>query len=284
MIGRRTAIHTFLMITIAVVLLLFLSGCGGTGQAPEGDGTVNTTDAVGIPQDEDNPMTKDVDDNDDGKTASLSFESFDGGGPEFSVVIADESIVSYSSRAAYRNPDHEKMNGSGYDEIITFTGIKPGETTVIIEERSPIADNLDHKYRITVDDELNVQTELLSVKDINEEAGEGMILKINGEEYPVEWEDNESVEALKAMCPLTVDMSMYGGFEQVGSLGKSLPKNDQQITTDYGDIVLYSGDQIVVFYGSNSWSYTRLGHIQADKEVMEETLGNGDVTIEIVDE
>jgi hypothetical protein len=81
-----------------------------------------------------------------------------------------------------------------------------------------------------------------------------MTLKINGEDYPVEWEDNESVEALKELCPLTVEMSMYGGFEQVGSLGTSLPRNDKQITTGYGDIVLYSGDQIVVFYGSNSWA------------------------------
>ncbi len=208
-----------------------------------------------------------TDDNDDAleKTASLSFESFDGGGPEFNVVIADESIVSYVSRSKYRDPDH-------------------GETTMIIEERSPIADNLDHKYRVTVNDELNVQIEQLSVKDINEEAGEGMILKINGEDYPVEWENNESVEALKTLCPRTVEMSMYGGFEQVGSLGSSLPRNDEQTTTDYGDIVLYSGNQIVIFYGSNSWAYTRLGHILADKEIMEEALANGDVTIELVSE
>ncbi len=227
-----------------------------------------------------------TDDNEDSeeKTASLSFESFDGGGPEFNVVIADESIVSYVSKLKYRDPDHEKMHGSGYEEIITFTGMKPGGTTMIIEERSPIADNLDHKYRVTVDDELNVQIEQLSVKEINVEAGEGIILKINGEEYPVEWEDNESVEALKELCPFTIEMSMYGGFEQVGSIGSSLPRNDKQTTTDYGDIVSYSGNQIVIFYGSNSWAYTRLGHILADKEIMEEALANGDVTIELASE
>lgn len=219
-----------------------------------------------------------------GKKATISFDSFDGGGPEFNVVIADDGIVSYISESKYRNPDHEKLHGAGYDVIISFIGIKPGETTVVIEERSPIADNLDHKYRISVDDELNVQIEQLSVRDINEEAGEGMILKIDGEEYPVEWEDNESVEALKELCPLTIEMSMYGGFEQVGSIGKSLPKNDKQTTTDFGDIVLYSGDQIVVFYGSNSWAYTKLGRILADKEIMEEALGNGNVTIELVNE
>ena len=245
-----------LMIPVAVMMVFSLFGCGKTEQKQTGS-------------------------NQGGKTASLSFESFDGGGPEFNVVIADESVVSCSNEAKYNKADHEEMNGAGYDEVITFTGIKPGETTVLIEERSPIADNLDHKYRITVDDTLNVQIEQLSVKDINEETGEGMIFKINGEDYPVEWEDNESVEALKELCPLTVKMSMYGGFEQVGSLGSSLPRNDEQTTTDYGDIVLYSGDQIVVFYGSNSWAYTRLGHILADREIMEEALGNGDVTIEL---
>jgi hypothetical protein len=77
-------------------------------------------------------------------------------------------------------------------------------------------------------------------------------------------------------------MSAYGGFEQVGSLGQSLPRNDVQTTTDAGDIVLYSGNQIVVFYGSNSWAYTRLGRI-SDRSAadMAELLGNGNVTLTI---
>ena len=82
-------------------------------------------------------------------------------------MIADEGIVSYETEVKYHSSDHGKMTGSGFDKIITFTGIKPGETTVIVEERSPIADNLDHKCRVTVDDELNVKIELLTVKDIN---------------------------------------------------------------------------------------------------------------------
>ena len=196
-------------------------------------------------------------------------------------MVSDESIVSYETEVKYYSSDHGEMTGSGFDKIITFTGIKPGETTVVVEERSPIADNLDHKYRVTVDDELNVQIEQLSVKDINEEASGSMILMIDGEECPVEWEENESVEALKELCPLKVKMSMYGGFEQVGSLGKSLPKSDEQIVTEYGDIVLYSGNQIVVFYGSNSWAYTRLGHIDMTQDELTELLGNGDVEITI---
>ncbi len=242
-------------------------------------GYVNVYEFGGIEDWTGEIVTEEASDNAGGEKAKLSFESFDGGGPDFNVLIADEGIVSYETEVKYHSSDHGEMDGSGFDKIITFTGIKPGETTVVVEERSPIADNLDHKYRVTVDDELNVQIEQLSVKDIDEDAGESMILVIDGEEYPVEWEENESVEALKELCPLTVKMSMYGGFEQVGSLGESLPRNDEQITTEYGDIVLYSGNQIVVFYGSNSWAYTRLGHIDMTQEELTDLLGNGDVEI-----
>ena len=117
------------------------------------------------------------------------------------------------------------------------------------------------------------------------EVASDMKMTIGDTEVSVEWEENESVQALMELAgnePLTIQMSMYGGFEQVGSIGTSLPRNDQQTTTNAGDIVLYSGDQIVVFYGSNSWAYTRLGHI-TDKsaEEMANLLGNGDVTITI---
>ena len=124
------------------------------------------------------------------------------------------------------------------------------------------------------------------VSEAGSEEAESMLQMTIGETLvDVEWEDNESVEALKELCqegPLTIRMSMYGGFEQVGSIGQSLPRDDSQTTTQAGDIVLYSGDQIVVFYGSNSWAYTRLGHI-TDKSAQEmaELLGNGDVTITI---
>ena len=101
----------------------------------------------------------------------------------------------------------------------------------------------------------------------------------------VDWEDNEAAEALKDLCrnqPLTIQMSMYGGFEQVGPIGTALPHNDVQTTTSAGDIVLYSGDQMVVFYSSNSWAYTRLGDI-TDKstEDMADLLSNGDTVITI---
>ncbi|MBR5114506.1 MAG: hypothetical protein IK101_04330 [Oscillospiraceae bacterium] len=112
-----------------------------------------------------------------------------------------------------------------------------------------------------------------------------MQMRINDVPVAVQWEDNESVAALMELAqeaPLTIHMSMYGGFEQVGPIGTPLPRSDMQTTTEAGDIVLYSGNQIVVFYGSNSWAYTRLGHI-TDKTADElaEILGNGNVTVTI---
>ena len=124
---------------------------------------------------------------------------------------------------------------------------------------------------------------------INETGGvkgeKALRLTINDTEVTVDWEDNESVRALLELCaeqPLVIEMSMYGGFEQVGSIGQSLPRNDSQTTTQAGDIVLYSGDQIVIFYGSNSWAYTKLGHITDQDAVgMAALLGGGNATLTI---
>ena len=111
-----------------------------------------------------------------------------------------------------------------------------------------------------------------------------LTLYIDGKEMPVTWEDNKSVNALSELSAdgLTVQMSMYGGFEQVGSLGASLPRDDKQMSTAYGDIVLYQGNQIVIFYGSNSWSYTSLGHINLSQSEMTELLSNGDTQVKLI--
>lgn len=74
-------------------------------------------------------------------------------------------------------------------------------------------------------------------------------------------------------------MSKYGGFEQVGSIGSTLPSADTRITTNSGDIVLYSSNQIVLFYDSNTWSYTKLGHINLSKSELTDLLGDEDVVI-----
>ena len=121
-----------------------------------------------------------------------------------------------------------------------------------------------------------------SVQDNSEEYS--MQLFINDVEIPVIWEENDSVSEIveeASKGDIVISMSMYGGNEQVGSLGKRYSSNDKQTTTHNGDIVLYNSSNLVVFYGSNSWGYTRLGKIDLSERKITDLLSNGDVTITI---
>ena len=106
-------------------------------------------------------------------------------------------------------------------------------------------------------------------------------LTVEGVTFPATFADNQGAEALADLLtdgPLTLSLEDYGSFEKVGSLGQSLPTSNTHITTQSGDIVLYQGNQIVLFYGSNAWSYTRLGQV-TDLTGWQEALGHGDVTV-----
>lgn len=153
--------------------------------------------------------------------------------------------------------DNEKTQGSG------------------IPEETPQAETVD---RDAGEEQKNDNNE-------EENATIKMTLKINGEEVKVEWEDNESVRALADIAgkgPITIDTSLYGGFEQVGGLGTTLPSNDVDTTTEPGDIVLYSSSNIVVFFGTNTWAYTRLGHIEdKSKDELRDMLGSNNVVLTI---
>ena len=96
-----------------------------------------------------------------------------------------------------------------------------------------------------------------------------LYITIDGKTLPVVLVDNAATQTLVAALKegdITYEAHDYGGFEKVGALGRSLPTSDTQTTTQAGDVILYSGNQIVLFYGSNSWSYTRLGHIDGMTE------------------
>jgi hypothetical protein len=109
-------------------------------------------------------------------------------------------------------------------------------------------------------------------------------VKINDEIFDVKLENNSATqELIKELKKgnVTVNASEYGGFEKVGDLGFSLPANDENVETNPGDIVLYQGDKVSLFYGSHSWSYTKLGKIDnVDSNKLKEVLGSGDVTLE----
>ena len=160
--------------------------------------------------------------------------------------------------------------------------------TTHVESAAEAGETVKASEADTASEETTATGETVTASEENKTADEenndmedSMRLLIGEKEVPVTWEENASVEALKKLCPATIQMSMYGGFEQVGSIGQSIVRNDKQTKTSYGDIVLYSGDQIVIFYGSNSWSYTRLGHIDLTltQQEMKDLLGGGDISI-----
>lgn len=97
--------------------------------------------------------------------------------------------------------------------------------------------------------------------------------------------ENSSTSALKDLLskgPISINMRDYGSMEKVGLLGMNLPTNDQQITTEAGDIILYQGNALVIYYTPNSWNFTRLGKINnVTSEILKEILGDGNVTITI---
>lgn len=119
-------------------------------------------------------------------------------------------------------------------------------------------------------------------RDEENTMSQKMTLMIDGAVIPVIWEENPSVAELTeqaAQKAMQIEMSMYGGWEQVGSLGHSISRNDAQMTALPGDIMLYSGNQIVLFYGENSWAYTKLGHIDLPDEEVTNLLSSGAVRI-----
>ena len=90
----------------------------------------------------------------------------------------------------------------------------------------------------------------------------------------------ETLIELLAENPITIDMRDFGGFEKVGHLGTSLPRSDERISTNYGDIMLFQGNQLVIFYASHAWSYTRIGRINDTTQAeLIDILGDGNVIV-----
>lgn len=133
----------------------------------------------------------------------------------------------------------------------------------------------------TVQSDKQEKTTLSSTEISEENSSKKMIITVNGNTFTATLESNSAVDELVKMmksAPIVISMSDYSGFEKVGSLGTKLSTSNEQITTQSGDIVLYNENQIVIFYGSNLWSYTRLGKVDNLND-WKKALGSGDVTV-----
>jgi hypothetical protein len=126
------------------------------------------------------------------------------------------------------------------------------------------------------------QTEISQPAQVQPSQEESALkITVNGQELLATFADNSSArefQELLAQGPLSVEMADYGGFEKVGPLGTTLTRNDTQITTQPGDVILYQGNQITIYYGTNSWNFTRLARID-DPSGLQEKLGDGTVSV-----
>ncbi len=113
-------------------------------------------------------------------------------------------------------------------------------------------------------------------------AAEKINIEVNGQTLTATLADNSSAQAFSEMLEkgkVIVEMSDYGDFEKVGSLGTTLPRNDEYITTEPGDLILYQGNSITIYYDVNSWNFTRLGKIDdITQSELKNILGKGNVT------
>ena len=121
-------------------------------------------------------------------------------------------------------------------------------------------------------------------KNIKKEKSETMLLEVNGYTFEVELENNTSAKALKEYVSKekrTLSLDDYGNFEKVGNLGITLPRNDETITTKEGDLILYLGNKLCLYYNQNTWDFTKLGHIK-DTTHLKEVLGKGSVQVTLL--
>ena len=183
-------------------------------------------------------------------------------GDDISSTLKDkDQILLVYCRSGNRSKQaSSKLAMMGYTNVFEFGGINtwPGEIMTGEADGSEVADTSE------------------AVK---------LQIKVNGEVLTATLEDNSSAAALLDLIgedSLTLELEDYSGFEKVGELPQILPTNDEELNTDAGDLILYQGKEFVIYYDQNSWSLTKLGHIDnVSKEELQELLGEGDVTVEL---
>ena len=171
--------------------------------------------------------------------------------PIILVIIVGAVFLYYRSQASLLNLD---VNTD--DNSIAIIGGADGPTAVFLAGKIGDSD---------IPEEINVEEVLMTQIEI--QIGNQIMIA----DLEVNAATEELVELLEAE-EIVMDASNYGGCEKVCSLGQSISREDEQIVTEPGDIMLYNGNQIVIFYDSNSWSYTRIGRIDATQEELEAFL------------
>ncbi len=174
----------------------------------------------------------------------------------------DQVILVYCRTGRRSREASQKLADMGYRNVYEFGGITDWKGEVIMGEEPDFEE---------------ISKAIQPVPNL--------VMTVNGKTFYPELADNSSAEALMEKLnsgPLSVTLHDYGSFEKVGPLPWDLPRNDTQITTKPGDIILYQGNQITIYYDENTWNFTKLGKIPgAAKEDLLEVFGDGDVEMEM---
>jgi len=190
-------------------------------------------------------------------------------------AAAPEIICEGDSVTVKNAPDNAKLILAFYkDGKLANVKTRTGGGT--LTENTETADYDEFKAFLW---EMNTVTPLCEVQEMKK--SNEIYITVNGTTLTAELEENSSADAFYELLKsgdITIDMSDYGGFEKVGSLGTSLPRNDRSITTEPGDVILYQGNQITIYYDENTWSFTRLAKIKNTSQSQLKTiLGDRDV-------
>ncbi|MBO7405382.1 MAG: hypothetical protein J6V24_10515 [Clostridia bacterium] len=252
--------HTIILLALTAVFLL--SACVRIIRKPEDDASA--------------------------KTASLSFDSFEGGGPTYSLLIEDPSMASFEKSKEYKRPGGKNERGAGYTVTFVITGLKPGETYALVSARSPIAANYDSRYAVIIDEDLNVTVRHLTTEDLNGDAirpRANLVLEVNGKTFYPGLADNSAAEVFLEKLEekggsLELILQDDGDSGKAGILPWDLPRDDKEITAVSGDIILYGDNRIAILCGESTRELTKLGRIEyISAEDLRDALGEGDAPV-----
>ena len=256
-----------------ILVLLILTGCG---QVMDGVGMVRSY--TQISQD----TAKEMMAREDGHVVVdvRRQDEYDAGHIPGAILIPNESIgtdrpeelpdqnqiILIYCRSGNRSKQAaQKLFDMGYSNIYEFGGIIDWTGEIVTEETSDMEDTDSVAEAIRP-----VPT---------------LVIEANGLVFYASFEDNSSAEALLEKLSrghIELELHDYGGFEKVGPLPWELPRNDASITTVPGDVILYQGSQITIYYDENTWSFTRLAKIDGvTKEELLQAFGEGNVTVKL---
>ncbi len=165
-------------------------------------------------------------------------------------------------------------NYSNIDDNLT-NSVNGGGINNDIQKNEQNSNNVDNQA-ITTNNSSNSN-------NTDREENMKLYIKVNNRTLTATLVDNSSTRALIEKLEnndITINMSDYGNMEKVGGFGFSLPTNNESINTEAGDLILYQGNSLVIYYDTNSWNFTRLGKIDnVNQRELKQILGNGNVDV-----